>query len=29
VASAPEAFCRLMHGGNFGKALVRIGPDRV
>ncbi len=29
VASAPEAFCRLMRGGNFGKALVRIGPDRV
>jgi hypothetical protein len=29
VASAPEAFCRLMRGGNFGKALVRIGPDRA
>ena len=24
--SAPEAFCRLMRGENFGKALVRVGP---
>jgi NADPH-dependent curcumin reductase CurA len=22
---APEAFCRLMRGGNFGKALVKVG----
>ena len=29
LAAAPEAFCRLMRGGNFGKALVRIGPERV
>ncbi|HKZ73766.1 MAG TPA: NADP-dependent oxidoreductase, partial [Steroidobacteraceae bacterium] len=27
--SAPEAFCRLMRGQNFGKALVRVGPERV
>jgi NADPH-dependent curcumin reductase CurA len=25
LASAPEAFCRLMRGENFGKTLVRIG----
>jgi NADPH-dependent curcumin reductase CurA len=25
IASAPEAFCRLMRGGNFGKSLVRVG----
>lgn len=24
---APAAFCRLMRGENFGKALVRVGPD--
>jgi hypothetical protein len=24
---APEAFCRLMRGENFGKALVRVAPD--
>jgi hypothetical protein len=24
---APEAFCRLMRGENFGKALVRVVPD--
>jgi hypothetical protein len=29
LAAAPEAFCRLMRGGNFGKALVRIGPERL
>jgi NADPH-dependent curcumin reductase CurA len=23
--NAPEAFCRLMRGGNFGKALVKVG----
>jgi NADPH-dependent curcumin reductase CurA len=26
---APEAFCRLMRGDNFGKALVRVGPERA
>jgi NADPH-dependent curcumin reductase CurA len=26
---APEAFCRLMRGENFGKALVRVGPDSL
>jgi NADPH-dependent curcumin reductase CurA len=25
LAGAPEAFCRLMRGENFGKSLVRIG----
>ncbi len=25
LAHAPEAFCRLMRGGNFGKSLVRMG----
>jgi hypothetical protein len=25
--SAPEAFCRLMRGENFGKALVRVAPS--
>ncbi|MCS6948797.1 MAG: NADP-dependent oxidoreductase [Steroidobacteraceae bacterium] len=29
LAAAPEAFCRLMRGGNFGKALVRVGPERL
>jgi NADPH-dependent curcumin reductase CurA len=24
LENAPEAFCRLMRGGNFGKALVRV-----
>lgn len=24
---APEAFCRLMRGENFGKALVRVAPE--
>jgi len=24
LESAPEAFCRLMRGENFGKALVRV-----
>ncbi len=24
IAGAPAAFCRLMRGGNFGKALVRV-----
>jgi NADPH-dependent curcumin reductase CurA len=29
LQSGPEAFCRLMRGGNFGKALVRVGPERA
>ena len=29
LSGAPEAFCRLMRGGNFGKSLVRVGPDRL
>jgi NADPH-dependent curcumin reductase CurA len=29
IASAPQAFCALMRGGNFGKALVRVGPERL
>jgi len=29
LASAPEAFCRLMKGDNFGKALVRVGPEKL
>ncbi len=29
LESGPEAFCRLMRGGNFGKALVRVGSERV
>jgi NADPH-dependent curcumin reductase len=27
LASAPAAFCRLMRGENFGKALVRVAPE--
>jgi NADPH-dependent curcumin reductase CurA len=27
LAHAPEAFCRLMRGGNFGKALVRVAAE--
>jgi NADPH-dependent curcumin reductase CurA len=27
LAAAPEAFCRIMRGENFGKALVRITAD--
>ena len=27
--AAPAAFCRLMRGQNFGKALVRVGPEKV
>lgn len=27
--AAPEAFCRLMRGENFGKALVRVAPECV
>jgi NADPH-dependent curcumin reductase len=29
LAQAPAAFCRLMRGENFGKALVRMGPETV
>ncbi|HET9391563.1 MAG TPA: NADP-dependent oxidoreductase [Steroidobacteraceae bacterium] len=29
LASAPAAFCRLMRGENFGKALVRVAPERT
>jgi NADPH-dependent curcumin reductase CurA len=27
LAAAPTAFCRLMHGENFGKSLVRIAEE--
>lgn len=27
LADAPAAFLRLLEGGNFGKQLVRVGPD--
>jgi NADPH-dependent curcumin reductase len=27
--AAPEAFCRLMRGENFGKAMVRVAPERL
>jgi NADPH-dependent curcumin reductase CurA len=29
LRAAPAAFCRLMRGQNFGKALVRVSPERV
>ncbi len=29
LETGPDAFCRLMRGGNFGKALVRVGPERA
>jgi NADPH-dependent curcumin reductase len=29
LASAPEAFCRLMRGESFGKALVRVAPEHL
>ena len=29
LSLAPEAFCRLMRGQNFGKALVRVGAEPV
>ena len=29
VDKAPEAFIGLFHGDNFGKAVVRVGPDRA
>ncbi len=28
LAHAPEAFCALMRGQNFGKSLVQVGPER-
>lgn len=28
LENAPAAFCALMRGENFGKALVRVGPER-
>jgi NADPH-dependent curcumin reductase len=27
--SAPAAFMGLLRGANFGKQLVRVGPDKV
>jgi len=27
LEAAPEAFLRMLEGGNFGKQLVRVGPD--
>jgi NADPH-dependent curcumin reductase CurA len=27
--AAPAAFCRLLRGENFGKALVRVGPEHL
>ncbi|MBV8922621.1 MAG: NADP-dependent oxidoreductase, partial [Bradyrhizobium sp.] len=27
--SAPEAFIGLLKGANFGKQLVRVGPDKA
>jgi len=29
IAKAPKAFLGLFNGANFGKMLVRLGPDRV
>lgn len=29
LASAPEAFIGLLKGANFGKQLVRVGPDKA
>jgi NADPH-dependent curcumin reductase len=29
LAGAPEAFCRLMRGENFGKALVRVAAEHI
>jgi NADPH-dependent curcumin reductase CurA len=29
IANAPKAFLGLFTGANFGKMLVRLGPDRV
>ena len=27
--SAPDAFMGLLNGANFGKQLVRVGPDKI
>jgi NADPH-dependent curcumin reductase CurA len=27
LENAPEALARILSGGNFGKMLVRVGPD--
>lgn len=29
LASAPKAFIGLFHGDNFGKAVIRVGPDTI
>lgn len=29
IENAPKAFLKLFSGGNFGKMLVKIGPDKV
>lgn len=29
LAGAPDAFCVLMRGKNFGKSLVRVGPEKL
>ena len=29
IAAAPDAFIGLFHGDNLGKAVVRLGPDKV
>jgi NADPH-dependent curcumin reductase CurA len=29
LASAPEAFCRLLRGEHFGKVLVRVAPEHL
>ena len=29
LTTAPAAFCALMRGQNFGKSLVRVGPERL
>ena len=29
IESAPEAFLGLLKGRNFGKQLVRVGPDKA
>lgn len=29
LSEAPAAFCRLMRGENFGKALVQVSPERL
>jgi len=29
LENAPDAFMGLLKGANFGKQLVRVGPDRT